>query len=95
MAHFAQLDDNNMVTQVIVISNHDAPGNLPDSEIAGQMFIASLGLAGTWKQTSYNATFRRKYAGIGDTYDSTLDGFVPPSPGDNYAFNTDTWEWEQ
>ena len=95
MAHFAQLDKNNIVTTVIVVSNDDAPGDLPESETAGQTFIALLGLEGTWKQTSYNATFRRKYATIGDTYDETLDGFMPPSPGDDYTFNTDTWEWEQ
>lgn len=53
MAHFAQLDDNNIVTQVIVISNDDAP-----TEEAGQAFIASLGLVGVWKQTSYN-TYRK------------------------------------
>ena len=95
MAHFAQIDDNNIVTNVIVISNDDAPGNFPNSETAGQTFIANLGLTGVWKQTSYNATFRRKYAGLGDTYDETLDGFIPPSPGEQYTFNAETWKWEK
>lgn len=95
MAHFAQLDENNLVISVIVVSNDDAPGDLPDSETTGQTFIATLGLTGTWKQTSYNAKFRRKYAGIGDTYHEAIDGFVPPSPGDDWTFNTETWEWEQ
>lgn len=76
MAHFAQVD-NGIVRQVIVVSNDDCDGgNFPDSEPAGQAFIASLGLAGEWKQTSYHANFRGKYAGIGDIYDAELDQFV-------------------
>ena len=46
---------------------------------AGQAFIASLGLAGEWKQTSYSGSFRGKYAGIGDRYDAELDEFVSPA----------------
>ena len=81
MAHFAQLNDSNVVTQVIVIGNDDCGGgDFPTSEAAGQSFIASLGLTGTWKQTSYNNNFRGKYAGIGDTYDAELDEFVTPTP---------------
>lgn len=79
MAHFAQLDDRNFVQQVIVVSNDDcAGGDFPASEAAGQAFIASLGLAGVWKQTSYNGNFRGKYAGIGNKYDADLDEFVEP-----------------
>jgi hypothetical protein len=79
MAHFAQLNDNNMVTQVIVVANSDC-GDLdfPASETVGQAFIAGLGLTGTWKQTSYNGNFRGRYAGIGYTYDAVLDEFVAP-----------------
>lgn len=69
MAHFAQIDENNMVKQVIVISNDDCGGGeFPESEPIGQTFIASLGLTGTWLQTSYNANFRNLYAGIGYTF---------------------------
>lgn len=79
MAHFAQLDDSNTVTDVIVVSNADCGGfEFPDSELVGQAFIASLGLGGTWIQTSYNANFRGFYAGIGYTYDPVNDVFVPP-----------------
>ncbi len=53
-------------------------GNFPESEPIGQAFIASIGLAGEWKQTSFNANFRVKYAGIGDRYDAELDAFVAP-----------------
>jgi hypothetical protein len=76
MAHFAQIN-NGIVGQVIVVNN-ETLGDLefPASEPVGQEFIASLGLDGTWKQTSYNATFRGKYAGAGDTYDETNDVFV-------------------
>jgi hypothetical protein len=82
MAHFAQLNDNNTVTQVIVVANSDC-GDLdfPASEPVGQAFIAGLGLTGTWKQTSYNNNFRGRYAGIGYTYDAVLDEFIaPPAP---------------
>ncbi len=71
MAHFARVS-NGIVQQVIVVSNDDAP-----TEAAGQAFIASIGLAGTWIQTSYNnnpieGASRGKYAGIGDTWDGTV-----------------------
>ena len=78
MAHFARIE-NKTVAQVIVVNN-ETLGDLeyPASEKVGQDFIASLGLDGTWKQTSYNANFRGKYAGSGDTYDSESDTFIAP-----------------
>lgn len=77
MAHFAQVDESNIVRQVIVVSNDDCGGgDFPESEPVGQAFIASLGLTGTWLQTSYHANFRGAYAGIGFTYDAELDEFV-------------------
>jgi hypothetical protein len=79
MAHFAQVDDTNIVREVIVIDNKDC-GDLsfPESEPIGQVFIASIGLEGEWLQTSYNANFRGKYAGVGYTYDEESDTFVAP-----------------
>jgi hypothetical protein len=79
MAHFAKINSKQQVTEVIVVANSDC-GNLefPQSEAAGQAFIAALGLEGTWKQTSYNANFRGRYAGIGYTYDEANDEFVAP-----------------
>lgn len=78
MAHFARIDDG-IVREVIVINNENCGGgNFPVSELAGQEFIASLGLTGEWKQTSYNGNFRGKYAGISDIYDSKNDVFVSP-----------------
>lgn len=80
MAHFAKIE-NGYVLEVIVISNQDVNDlSFPDSEPVGQAFIASLGLAGEWLQTSYNGNFRANYAGIGFAYDSTLGeygSFIP------------------
>ena len=81
MAHFAQVDGNNVVRNVIVINNSDCGGgDFPDSEPIGQAFIASIGIEGDWLQTSYNGNFRGQYAGQGMTYDPTLDEFVSPQP---------------
>lgn len=80
MAHFARITDG-IVQQVIVIANDDCGGgNFPESEPVGQAFIASLGLAGEWLQTSYHANFRGKYAGIGDLWNGT--DFVSPGGDD-------------
>lgn len=80
MAHFAQLDANNVITQIIVVNNavvEDLP--FPESEPLGIAFCQSLYGADTvWKQTSYNANFRGCYAGVGWTYDPVLDVFVMP-----------------
>jgi len=80
MGHFAKLDDANVVTDVIVVSN-ETLSNLPfpESEAVGVAFLTEWSGGYTnWKQTSYNANFRKNYAGIGYTYDPILDEFVPP-----------------
>jgi hypothetical protein len=77
MAHFALINQENVVEQVIVVSNEDCGGgNFPDSELIGQAFIASIGLAGEWRQTSFSGSFRSKYAGVGDIFTGTQ--FVAP-----------------
>ncbi len=88
MAHFAQIDENNIVLQVLVI---------PDfQEHRGQEYLANdLNLGGIWKQTSYNNRIRKNYAGIGFTYDEIREAFIPPKPGDNYILNEDTCLWEK
>lgn len=80
MAHFAQLDENNVVLQVIVVSNETLGGlEFPESEPVGVDFCQSLfGPDTTWKQTSYNSNFRGVYAGVGFTYDPVNDVFAPP-----------------
>jgi hypothetical protein len=96
MAHFAQLDANSVVTNVIVVNN-DVVQNLPfpESEPIGVEFCQSLYGADTvWKQTSYNANFRKNYAGIGYSYDATLDAFIPPQPAPECTLNTETCQWD-
>jgi hypothetical protein len=94
MAHFAKIDENNIVTQVIVVSNQDtsnAQGE--EKEYIGASFCEKL-FGGTWKQTSYNAKFRKNYAGIGYTYDEQLDAFIPPKPYQSWLLNWETANWE-
>ena len=79
MAHFAEVDEYQIVRNVIVVNNSDCGGgDYPDSEPIGQAFIAAIGIDGDWLQTSYNNNFRGQYAGQGITYDPTLDEFVSP-----------------
>ena len=81
MAHFAQVDEYQIVRNVIVIDNSDCGGgDYPDSEPIGQAFIEGIGIAGDWLQTSYHGNFRGQYAGQGMTYDPALDEFVSPQP---------------
>ena len=95
MAHFAKLE-NNIVTEVVVVDNDnilDDDGN--ESESAGIAFLQNLFGADTvWKQTSFNANFRVKYAGIGDTYRADLDAFIEPCPFASFTFNETTFVWD-
>ena len=80
MAHFAQLNDDNTVTGVIVVHNNELlDANGQESEAQGIAFCKSLYGADTrWVQTSYNGNFRGRYAGIGYRYDAATDQFLPP-----------------
>jgi len=79
MAHFAQVDDSNIVRQVIVVANAAIQDALfPESEPLGQAMLAESGFEGTYLQCSYNATFRGAYPGIGWSYEPDLDEFIPP-----------------
>ena len=94
MAHFAQLDSNNVVTQVIVVGNKDtADANGVEKEHIGAAFCERL-FGGNWKQTSYNGTVRKNYAGVGYTYNVSLDAFVPPKPYASWVLNNDTAQWD-
>lgn len=94
MAHFAQLNDENLVTQVIVVANQDtADKDGVENEAIGIEFCKNL-LGGRWVQTSYNANIRKNYAGIGYKYDAELDAFIPPQPGPDWVLNTTTCAWE-
>ena len=99
MAHFAKLDADNIVTEVIVINN-DVIRNeeFPASEPIGIDFCRSLyGEDTNWAQTSYNASFRYNYAGVGFTFDPSAvpDGaFIPPQPYPSWILNTATYQWD-
>ena len=92
MAHFAQLDDNNIVTQVIVVANDELLDNGVESEAKGIVFCQSL-FGGNWKQTSYNGNTRKQYAGIGFTYDADADVFIAPQPFLSWSLNVNH-DWQ-
>ncbi len=96
MAHFAKLDDNNIVLEVDVVNNSDIDNlSFPDSEPVGVAFLTQWSGGYTnWKQTSYNNNFRKNYAGIGYIYDTTLDAFIPQKPYPSWLLNTQTCQWE-
>ena len=96
MAHFAEIDENNIVTRVLVV---DGP-----QENDGQVFLAeTLGLGGTWIKTSYNTSggvhanggtpVRKNYAGVGYKYDSERDAFIPPQPYASWLLDNSTCLW--
>jgi hypothetical protein len=94
MAHFAQLDENNLVTQVIVLSNAVVGESYPESESVGVSFIAEqLRLPGVWVQTSYNGNFRKQYAGIGYEYSAVDDVFIAPQPYPSWSLDDD-FDWQ-
>jgi hypothetical protein len=97
MAYFAKLDNNNIVTEVISVSNDycgEPTLDFPDTEAAGRAFIANtLRLDGLWKQCSFNNNFRKQYAGIGYIYDETSDQFVAPQPYESWTLDSNN-DWQ-
>jgi hypothetical protein len=90
MAHFAEINDSNIVQRVIVVSNSDTP-----NEAAGIAFCkALLGSDTNWVQTSYHHNIRCRYAAKGMKYDATNDVFYEQQPYASWTLNTSTWEWE-
>lgn len=92
MAHFAELDENNIVLRVIVVHNNemlDSDG--VEQEALGQAFCTNL-LGGAWKQTSYNNNIRKNFASYGFTYDPIRDVFIPPQPFPSWTLG-DTCRW--
>jgi hypothetical protein len=96
MAHFCQLDENNIVTQVIVVANEDtSDANDVEVEEIGVAFCKKLlGADTNWKQTSYNNNMRVRYAGIGYSYNAELDAFIAPKPFASWVLNEETADWE-
>lgn len=96
MAHFAQLDENNIVQQVIIINNDDIIDleTGEESELKGiQLCKSILGEDTNWKQTSYNNKIRKNYAGCGYKYDASIDAFIPPQPYNSWIFNEEDCQW--
>jgi hypothetical protein len=93
MAHFAQLNSENLVTQVIVVADADTQNaEGVEQESVGVDFCTNL-LGGKWIQTSYNGNIRKNYAGIGFKYDADLDAFIPPNPFDSWVL-TEECQWQ-
>lgn len=94
MAHFAQLDENNTVTQVIVVANEELLLDGVENETKGILFCKSLfGEDTRWVQTSYNGNKRKNYAGIGYTYDPVNDHFFAPQPYPSWTLDADA-KWQ-
>jgi hypothetical protein len=87
MAHWAELDANNTVIRVLVGDNND-----PNGDEGYQWLLDNLG--GTWVKTSYNGTFRKRFAGVGDKYDDELDAFIPAQPYPSWTLDRATALWK-
>jgi hypothetical protein len=96
MAHFAELDAGNIVKRIIVINNEVLyDENNHEIEELGINFCKTLlGENTVWKQTSYNNSFRKNYAGIGFTYDPIMDAFIPPQPYNSWTLDQNTGNWK-
>jgi hypothetical protein len=86
MAHFAELNQNNVVQRVVVTDNND-----PTGDEGYQWLVNRLG--GTWVQTSYNSNFRKQFAGIGFSYDPGADVFISPKPFDSWVLD-ENFDWQ-
>ena len=90
MAHFAELDSNNVVLRVVVVGNDCVPS---DEHVDGETWCVNFFKGGTWKQTSYNNNFRKQYCGIGYTFDAAKNKFISPKPHASWALDAnDDWQ---
>ena len=97
MAHFAELDGNNIVKRVVVVGNDvttaAGPLGTNDMHVDGETWCINFFKGGTWKQTSYNNNFRKQYCGKGYTFDSAKDKFISPQPFDSWTLDgNDDWQ---
>ena len=93
MAHFAKLDENNIVIQVVVVDNQVLLENSNESEQKGIDFLNTLFGNATWVQTSYNGNIRKQFAGIGYTYNEANDVFIIPQPFDSWSLD-ENFDWQ-
>ena len=90
MAHFAELNDNNVVLRVVVVGNDCVPS---DEHIEGETWCVNFFKTPNWKQTSYNNNFRKQYCGTGYTYDAAKNKFISPKPHASWALDSnDDWQ---
>ncbi len=95
MAHFAKLNQDNLVVDVIVVANAVLlDSNNTEQEQLGVDFLNSTFGENNWKQTSYNGTFRKNYAGIGYSFSENLNAFIPEKPFNSWVLNESTCRWE-
>ena len=97
MAHFAELDGQNVVTRVVVVGNDvetaAGPLGLNDMHVDGETWCENFFKTSPWKQTSYSGKFRKQYAGAGFTYDPAKDKFISPQPYASWSLDgNDDWE---
>lgn len=97
MGYFAKISSNGNVEMVISVANSvlGEPENFfPQTETIGKFYITNfLGILGDWKQTSYNGSFRKNYAGIGYLWDSSRDAFIAPQPFPSWVLDEETCRW--
>ncbi len=95
MAHFAKIGLNNKVINVVTVNNNELlDANGVEQEVLGCQFLEGITGWAVWKQTSYNANFRKHFAGIGYTYDEDRDAFIAPKPFNSWVLNEETCNWE-
>lgn len=95
MAHFAKLDSDNKVVTVLVVDNDVlVDDNGIESEQKGIEYLANIFGYQKWKQTSYNGSFRRNYAGIDYVYNEGLNAFIPPQPYPSWVLNEQLCQWQ-
>jgi hypothetical protein len=93
MAHFARLDENNVVTEVCVVNNSVITHNGVEYEDAGIAFLTSITGHASWRQTSYNGNIRKNYAAPGYVYDAAREAFIPPQPFPSWVLDEGTCLW--
>ena len=95
MAHFAKIGLNNKVINVVSVNNNELlAADGVEQEVLGSQFLEGITGWAVWKQTSYNANFRKHFAGIGYTYDEDKDAFIPKKPFSSWTLNEETCRWE-
>ena len=95
MAHFAKIGLNNKVINVVSVHNNELlDANGVEQEVLGCQFLEGITGWAVWKQTSYNANFRKHFAGVGYTYDESRDAFIAPKPFASWILNEETCNWE-